>query len=134
MVARRTCSAKREDGGACGATPLREEEFCLWHSPNHEEEVAEARVLGGKRRRRERIVQGVYDFEGLDTIPKVRRLVEVAVLDTLGLENSVNRSRTLAYLAQTAVKLIEAGELEERLAAIEEVMLTRKEKQGGKRR
>jgi hypothetical protein len=40
--------------------------------------------------------------------------VEIAVLDTLGLENSVARARTLAYLAQTAAKLLEIGSFEER--------------------
>jgi len=55
----------------------------------------------------------------VDTLAKVRRLLEIAVLDTLGLENSVARSRTLAYLAQVALKAFEFGEFEERLARIE---------------
>jgi hypothetical protein len=45
--------------------------------------------------------------------------VEVAVVDTLSLENSIARARTLAYLAQTAAKLLEVGELEERLERVE---------------
>ena len=49
----------------------------------------------------------------------IRRLVEVAVVDTLGLENGVARNRAIAYLAQTASKLLEVGELEERLRAVE---------------
>jgi hypothetical protein len=35
------------------------------------------------------------------------------------LENSVARSRTLAYLVMTAIKLLEVGELEQRIAALE---------------
>ncbi len=118
----RTCSGRRDDGEPCRAAPLQDGRFCLWHDPDHSDEVAEARRLGGQRRRRERVVSGVYDFEGLGSIPQVRRLVEVAVLDTLGLENSVARNRTLAYLAQTAAKLLETGELEERLQALEAAM------------
>ena len=117
----RACSARNEDGDPCGARPLREGEFCLLHEPERAEEVAEARRLGGQRRRRERVVSGAYDFDGLGTVDSIRRLVEVAVIDTLGLENSVSRNRTLAYLAQTAVKLLEAGEFEERLASLERV-------------
>jgi uncharacterized small protein (DUF1192 family) len=94
----------------------------LWHDPAHADEVLEARKLGGQRRRRERVVSGAYDFEGLGTVASIRRLVEVAVLDTLGLENSVARARTLAYLAQTAAKLLEVGELEDRLAALEQTL------------
>ena len=45
--------------------------------------------------------------------------MEIAVLDTLGLENSIARARTLAYLAMTAIKLLEVGELEQRIASLE---------------
>ncbi len=64
-------------------------------------------------------VSGAYDFQGLHSVADIRRLLEVAVLDTLGLENSIARARTLAYLAMTAIKLLEVGELERQLAALE---------------
>ena len=90
------------------------------HSPERAEEVAEARRLGGLRRRREKAIYGAYDVDGLGSVVQVRRLIEIAVLDTLGLENSVARNRTLAYLAQVAVNLLEKGELEERVRVLEE--------------
>ena len=89
------------------------------HSPEHTEEMAEARRLGGLRRRREVAVSGAYEFAGLESVADIRRILEVAVLDTLGLENSIARARTLAYLAMTAIKLLETGELEDRLAYLE---------------
>lgn len=49
-----------------------------------------------------------YDLAGLDTIGSVRRVLEIAVLDTLGLDNSVARSRVLVGAATAAAKLIEA--------------------------
>ena len=131
-MAGRTCKHQRENGIPCGSPPLRESDFCLWHDPDHADEVAEARRLGGQRRRRERVVSGAFDFEGLGSVATIRRLVEVAVVDTLGLENSVARSRTLAYLAQVATKLLETGEFEDRLASIESVLEDRLKK-GGKR-
>ena len=79
------------------------------------------------------MVFGAFDFEGLGTVVTIRRLVEVAVLDTLGLENSVARNRTLAYLAQVAAGLLEKGELEERLAAIEATLAPRLKAAGGRR-
>ena len=88
------------------------------HSPEHAEEMAEARRLGGLRRR-EVAVSGAYEFVGLQTVSDIRRILEIGVLDTLGLENSIARARTLAYLAMTAIKLLEVGELEQRLAALE---------------
>jgi hypothetical protein len=92
------------------------------HSPEHAKEAQEARRLGGLRRKREATVCGVYDFEGLNTVAGIRRLVEVAVMDTLGMENSIARSRTLAYLAQVALRTLEVGELEQRLASLEQAV------------
>ena len=48
------------------------------------------------------------------------RILEVAVFDTLAMENSIARSRTLAYLTQVALHTLEIGNLEERIAALEE--------------
>lgn len=75
------------------------------HSPEYAQEMADARRLGGLRRRREVAVSGAY-----------KRIVEIGVLDTLGLENSIARSRTLAYLAMA---ILEVGELEQRIAVLE---------------
>ena len=118
----RGCQARKETGEPCQQAPLHDSEFCFWHSPDHAEEAAEARRLGGLRRRREKTVSGAYDFEGLGDVGQVRRLLEIAALDTLSLENSVARSRTLAYLAQVALKALEVGEFEARLEALEATM------------
>ncbi len=115
----RRCAGSKPDGSACGSAPSLESSFCLFHDPDRTEEAAEARRVGGQRRRRERIVAGAYDFAGLGTVVDIRRLLEVAVMDTLGLENSVARNRTLAYLAQVAAGLLQAGELERRLNSLE---------------
>ena len=121
-MATRSCKQRKDDGQPCRAPPLQDSDFCLFHSPDHAKETAEARRLGGLRRRKEKTVAGAYDIEGLDDIPKIRRLLEIAVLDTLSLENSVARSRTLAYLAQIALKALEVGEFEARLEALEATM------------
>jgi hypothetical protein len=119
LLANRACKSSNSGGKPCRAPPLHEGEFCLAHAPDHADEVAEARRLGGLRRRRERVASGIYDLDGLDTAAGVRRLLEIAVVDTLSLENSVARSRALAYLAMVAVKLWEVGEFEERLRSLE---------------
>jgi hypothetical protein len=121
----RTCKFMREDGSPCRSAPMKGEDFCFWHSPAHAEEADEARRLGGLRRRRERTVAGAFEFSGLATVSDIRRLLEVAVIDTLSLENSVARSRTLAYLGQTALKCLEVGELENRLAFLEAAVRSR---------
>ena len=113
------CAGVKENGLPCQAPKLRDGDYCLMHSPEHAEEMAEARRLGGLRRRREVAVSGAYEFAGLQTVADIRRILEIGVLDTLGLENSIARARTLAYLAMTAIKLLDVGELEQRLGALE---------------
>lgn len=103
----------------CQAAPLKDGDHCFWHSPEYAEDVAEARRLGGLRRRREVAVSGAYEVNGLETVGDLRRLLVIATLDTLGLENSIARARTLGYLVGVPGKLLETGELEERLAALE---------------
>ena len=122
MAAARKCNADTGEGKPCRQAPLQDRDYCFWHSPKHAEEVAEAGRLGGLRRRREKTVAVAYDLEGLATLDQIRRLVEIAVMDTLGLENSIARSRVLAYLAQVALKVVEAAELQERVVALETAM------------
>ena len=126
MVTISGCSGRKENGQACRAPKLRDSEYCLMHSPDHAEEVAEARRLGGLRRRREVAVAGAYEFNGLVSVSDLRRLLEIALLDTLGLENSIARARTLGYLVGVAAKLLEVGELEERLAYLEAAVHSQK--------
>jgi hypothetical protein len=128
-----SCRFQKANGERCRATPMRGEEYCFWHHPEHTEAAAEARRLGGLRRRRERITQGAYDFEGLESVTQIRRLLEVAVIDTLALESSIARSRALAYLVQMALKALEVGELEERVRALEQVTRPRMKTIRGKR-
>ncbi len=115
----RTCTRPLPDGRRCRAWPLRDQPFCFWHAPDREEEAAEARRLGGLRRRRERTVAGAYELEGLASIPALRRILEVVAVDTLSLDNGIARSRVLIALVATAAKLIEIGELEDRIARLE---------------
>ena len=106
--------------------PMADSDYCWAHDPNNAEAAAEARRLGGMRHKREGTVAGAYQFEGLGNVQDIRRLIEIAVYDTLGIENSVQRSRTLAYLAQTALKSLEVGEVQERLGVLEESVLGRR--------
>jgi hypothetical protein len=119
VVAARACSFVLANGRPCRAGAMRNESYCFWHSPAHEEDAAEARRLGGLRRRREKTVSGAYDFAGLASVEAIRRILEIAIVDTLGLDNSLARARVLIAGAQAATRLLETGELEARIAALE---------------
>lgn len=58
----RGCTALKDNEQQCHAPKLQEGEYCLMHSPEHTEEMAEARRLGGLRCRREVAVSGAYEF------------------------------------------------------------------------
>lgn len=107
------------DGRRCAAPPLKGGALCFWHEPERSDDLAEAQRLGGVRRRRERTVAAAYDVAGLDSVGAIRRVLLIAVLDTLGLENTLARNRTLISAALAAAKLLETGVLEARIAAVE---------------
>ncbi len=122
---RRSCGGTNQRGQPCAHTPLRDRGYCLWHDPELEEEAQQARKLGGQRRRRERVIHGAYEFNGLATVEDLRRVLEIAVLDTLGLDNGVQRNRVLGSLVMVAAKLLEVGELQERLDRVEAALEAR---------
>ncbi len=132
-MVRRACKANTDKGEPCRAAPMLDGDLCIFHDPDHAEVVQEARRAGGQRRKREVTLATAYDFEGLTSIPEIRRLIEVAAYDALGLDNTINRVRALGYLAQVAVTLLEKGEIEERLAAVESALGPRTAKVGGRR-
>ena len=119
MVVEKACRGIGSSGGRCRAQRLRESDFCVFHDPEHAEAVHEGRRLGGLRRKREGTLAAAYDFDGLNTIKELQRLLEIAAIDTLNLENSVARNRALISAVLVASKLLEVGEYEERLGAIE---------------
>ena len=113
------CTAILEGGQRCRATPMRESSLCFFHNPDTQDEAREARRLGGMRRRREGAVAGAYEFDGLGSSVQLRRLLEIAALDALALETSIARGRLLVAVALAGTKLLEVGELEARVEALE---------------
>jgi hypothetical protein len=119
---RRTCAAVRTDGRLCGAGPQLDRAFCFVHDPERSAEAAEARTLGGLRRRREGTITTAYDLAGLDHTDGIRRVLDIAVADSLGLDNGIDRNRTLIAAAAAATRLLTVGDLEARLEALESAL------------
>jgi hypothetical protein len=125
MVARRSCAFVMPDGQACRAGPQRDRPYCFAHDPERATEAAEARRLGGLRRRKEGTIAVAYDLPGLDTVSGIRRLLDIVVTDGVGLDNGIPRLRVLISTAVAAMNLLKVGDLEERLEALEGVVLNR---------
>lgn len=83
--------------------------MCFFHDPERAEDLARAQQLGGLRRRREEASATVYGIDGFVGPTDARRVLEIALLDTLALENSIARNRVLGYLSQQLLRAVEIG-------------------------
>jgi len=119
MVIKRRCAYAKADGEPCAMAPLHERPYCFAHDPERAAEAADARRLGGLRRRKEGTIAVAYDLPGLDTVAGIRRLLDIVVTDGVGMDNGIPRLRVLISTATAATNLLKVGELEERLAAVE---------------
>src|SRR6266568_1747517 len=91
MLISRRCVYAKADGQPCRMAPLHDRPYCFSHDPERAEEAAEARRIGGLRRKKEGTIAVAYDLPGLDTVVGIRRLLEIVVTDGIGLENGVAR-------------------------------------------
>jgi glycerophosphoryl diester phosphodiesterase len=115
------CAFIKEGGLRCRAAPLRDGRFCLMHDPDPgiAAKAAEARRLGGARRRHESTLAEVYDLAGLGSVAGIRRLIEVAVADALALDPGVGRLRVIIAGTGLAIRLLETADLARRVEALE---------------
>jgi hypothetical protein len=90
------------------------------HSPEHAKEVQDARRIGGLHRKREATLSAAFDFEGLETVEGIRRLLQIAATDALAMESSPARSRQLVYIALAALRVLEVRDFEQRLMGLEQ--------------
>ena len=119
MVTRRHCVFAKADGEPCGMPPLVDRPYCYSHDPERAEEAAEARRLGGLRRKKEGTIAVAYDLPGLETVAGIRRVLQIVVADGVSLDHGVQRLRVLVAAATAATNLLKVGELEDRIAALE---------------
>ncbi len=122
---RRSCTARKADGSPCGANPMIDQQFCYSHHPDYKQEAANARRLGGNRRRREKTIEGAYDLNGLRSAADIQRVVEAITFDLLGMESTIARANAILRAAGVAARLLETGELERRIADLEAALKDR---------
>ncbi len=109
------CGATRRDGQPCGAA-ARASGFCFSHDPALEAERRAARTLGGQNKstaiRAEHTPLPSYLKPVLGSVLAAIRDVRAGTL-------SPAQGSSIAALAGVAVRLVTAGQLEERLSALE---------------
>ena len=113
------CGDRNKGGGPCGMPPLEGSDRCFAHSADRGRERALARKKGGRNRRSAGRVAAPTERPSLRDVASIQTELEAAVFDTQQMENSSQRNRTIGYLLGTALKAMEVGEVEDRLAALE---------------
>ena len=120
---RRQCQAAGTDGRPCRAAPLVDGVLCFFHAPETAPEAAEARRVGGLRRRREKTVEVLYGLDGLDGVARLGRVLDLVIHETLSLDNGLGRNRTLLLAVRAGMELLRSTDHEARLAALETLLV-----------
>jgi hypothetical protein len=111
------CKAKTSSGAPCNAKP-NASGFCFAHDPERKRERDAARKLGGKHRKRG--VSGTpFPDADTKTAQGLTAFLDVLLRETWVLEASIARSRTLAYIVSVQKSVLEVGEIEARISALE---------------
>jgi len=113
------CTATTADGKRCRAPALQGRPFCFAHDPERAQERADARQRGGYNRRTPKATDPEGYPTRLRSVGDVQAVLERALADTWAQENSGARTQALVRLAHGALKALEVGDLEGRLAALE---------------
>lgn len=115
------CKAKTLSGAPCGGYAVEGSKFCFTHDPLRAAERAVAHRRGGNNHPH---LTNETPFPECDvkTAAGLCRFLESLLKETWLIEQSLSRSRTLAYVAMVQKGVIEVGELEARLQKLEEVV------------
>ncbi len=100
--------------------PLQGTDRCFNHSPDRAQHRARSRKRGGRQRRTPLLFAPPTGPTPLRDIASVQAVLERVMSESLVQPNSYQRSRTIAALLTVAIRVLETGELEARLAALEE--------------
>jgi hypothetical protein len=118
-----TCERIKYDGSKCRAPARQGSRYCFFHDPAKENERREAQQRGGRANR-----ATVLDADAPDL--SLNRLKDIAALYAriinlqLRGEVSPKEASSLGYNCSQLAKLLEASNIEERLANLEKVQKT----------
>jgi hypothetical protein len=99
-----------------GSTPA----LCFNHAPERARDRAEARKRGGEAKRTPHLFPIGEVPVGLRDVASIQNLLEMTVHETRVQPNGHDRSRALGSLLMIALKVLEVGALEDRIAALEQ--------------
>jgi hypothetical protein len=124
-MSKKQCSANSRNGERCRAYA---NGVCFTHDATKGRERALARRNGGLATKQPHYADAELLPSEVRKIEDVYLILNYALLETVGLDNSINRGRLLVSIAHGFIEAFKVGELEKRLEAIEFALKTRKHK------
>jgi hypothetical protein len=112
------CQATAASGSPCSATPRPGRPYCLWHDDQAEEERREFSRKGGRQRSNQARARRALPTDPKD-LGDVRRVLGRALVGLERGELDPARGSAMAAVARAMATVIEKGEIETRLAAVE---------------
>ena len=118
MVKTSKCTGTNKDGGPCSATPQAGKSRCLWHDPALTEQRKQWSRDAGKAkassaRARKKVLAGGMELQEIDGA------LCQALTDVLSGELEPGIGTAAATIARTITAVRQAGELEQRITALE---------------
>ena len=114
------CHGKNSRGEPCKMAAVKGDRYCFNHSPGKAQERARARKRGGEARHTPHAGELGSIPADIATIEDARQLLNYVMAELLVMDNGIQRARALIALFEAFTRSFEIGELEERIAALEE--------------
>ena len=111
------CGARTNRGAACRSFALPGGQFCLSHDPDRQVAVRKARAKGGAAASKLRALEGKR--AKLDTPSALMHFTGKLIQDMLDGTTPVDVGRAVLYGIIIQRRLVESGDLEQRLCALE---------------
>lgn len=120
------CKSENKSGERCRAF-AGESGFCFTHDAGKGKERALARRSGGLARKRPHFADESLLPSSVRSIGNVLIVLDYALQETIGLDNSIQRGRLLVSIAHGYIEALKVGEIETRLEAVEMALKLRKD-------
>jgi hypothetical protein len=119
-----TCEAVKDDDSKCRAPARQGSHYCFFHDPAKENERKEAQQRGGRANRATVLTADAPDLS-LNSLKDIVSLYARIINLQLRGEVSPKEASSLGYNCSQLARLLEASNIEGRIAALEKVQKTR---------
>lgn len=126
MSDKKQCTANNKQGERCKAF-AGENGVCFMHDATKGKERAIARRNGGLATKQPHFADASVLPSSVRNIASVLIVLDYALKEAVGLDNSIQRGRLLVSIAHGYIEALKVGEMEQRLEAVENAMNLRKQ-------